>query len=146
MITTASPLSAQNQKALFVACENSQILGLYKQCQEVTILQTTDVMARVFTKTEKKVLSLPLSQIFRASPLESHARHNHATKVAIPGAFLWNNTPEGFQSLCSARTIDSSELLEVTCGRHKNEFIKRTKVYRIESYLEAPTQRNNLTH
>lgn len=122
---------------LLMACEQPQVSGLYKQCQEVKLIQQIGDRVRVFSRPDSRLLTLNISQIFSARLAEAATKFEKKSMIAIPGSYLWNNTPEGFQSLCIVENEQGPRLLSVSCGRHKNELIQRTNVFVLSPLQKA---------
>lgn len=126
-------LSIQVQAETLLACDRPGTAGLYKQCQEVAFIQKVGSRARVFGRVDKKVSIVEISALFVARhAVEAKLLSNQMT-ISVPGSLLWNNTPEGYQSLCVLKA-SSQKLLDVECGRRKNETVSRENAYVITPF------------
>jgi hypothetical protein len=109
-----------------VVCERPETVGLYKQCYEAQLLERISGMARVYSLPQRQVITVPIQRIFipQAAAQSKQTKSNYP--IAIPGRFLWNTAPEGYQSLCNLDAISSqSSFLTVSCGRYQGEKILR---------------------
>jgi len=107
-----------------VVCERPDAVGLYKQCYEANLLERFQGMARVYSLPERRVVTVPIQRLFLAQDGHSLAPIKVGHTLAIPGKFLWNTSPEGYQSLCSLDSASpSSSFLTVSCGRYQGEKI-----------------------
>lgn len=107
-----------------VVCERPEAVGLYKQCYEASLLERMPTMARVYSLPERKVLTVPIERLFLPKNASNHSELKPGQSIAIPGRFLWNTAPEGFQSLCNLDDLSpQSSFLTVSCGRYQKEKI-----------------------
>ena len=107
-----------------VVCERPDAVGLYKQCYEANLLERFQGMARVYSLPERRVVTVPIERLFLRQDGHSLAPLKAGHTLAIPGRFLWNTAPEGYQSLCSLDSANpSSAFLTVSCGRYQREKI-----------------------
>jgi len=136
-------VNLQAAEQILMACDQPKVSGLYKQCQEVRLVQNIGDRVRVFSRPENRLLTLERNQIFIAHTPSQNAQFATREIVAIPGSYLWNNSPEGFQSLCKVESDSGQKLLTVSCGRHKNELIQKSRVFVLMPFRQVETQPTN---
>lgn len=113
-------------RKIVVVCERPDTVGLYKQCFEANLLERIAGMARVYSLPQRQVITVPIQRIFVPQAADRSVSMNSNYPIAIPGRFLWNTAPEGYQSLCNLdSTPAKSSFLTVSCGRYQGEKILR---------------------
>ncbi len=121
-----SEIKPSEARKLVVVCERPDTVGLYKQCFEANLLERISGMARVYSLPQRQVITVPIQRIFIPQTADPSSSMNVNYPVAIPGRFLWNTAPEGYQSLCNLdATSSKSSFLTVSCGRYQGEKILR---------------------
>lgn len=128
---------AQAQTPITIACEQPELAGLYRQCQEVIVLQNVGDRVRVYSKAEKIQLSVSARNLFQATSVSAREILNKDQIISIPAEILWNNTPSEFQSLCRISAKSSLNTVRVSCGRHRDALIDKSKVYRINQIARS---------
>ena len=129
-------LTSNLHAEVVIACEHPQQSGLYKQCQEVTVLQTLGDRVRVFGKADKKVSLVDNHRLFLAKVFTPSSHIQAPFLISAPGSLLWNNSPKGYQSLCEVKS-KTKNLLDISCGRRQNETISHENAYLISPYFST---------
>lgn len=116
---------AKSSEAKLLYCDKPQFSGLFRQCQDVRVVQNLGDRSRVYLLVERRVVLVPHSNLFNGRTAESIHTLKPLARVAVPGSHLWNQTSEGYESLCSVKAVQArTRLVNVDCGINKSGWIK----------------------
>jgi hypothetical protein len=139
LVISNSGLEATEHLAV-IYCERPQETGLYRQCQRALLMADLGGMARIYSSTERKLLTVHRNKLFIPEISKSEDKAVRQSTVAVVGKVLWNNTSEDFLSLCKIESMKNKRYIEMSCGRHQ----KKRVAFENVMFLQPLNQKNSL--
>lgn len=126
------------QAETYLACKQTQQVGLFEQCEEVKIMKFLGPQTRVYSLAKKRLISWETKNIFAARPLSSNETLKSQDLLTIPGQLIWGSSTKLHQTLCRvSESNENHKILNLDCGKNSSQKVNRQLVYRLSQIPES---------